>query len=374
MSRERPRLRETGLVVGDLPTGPANTIADVPGVTVGHLTMHEPEAGICTGLTAILPHRGNLFRRKVPAAVHVANGFGKATGLVQIAELGTLETPVVLTNTLSVGAAWEGVVRWMLDQDREIGRRAGTVNPVVLECNDGYLNDIRSLHVRPEHVFLCLTNAAESPVPKATTGTVAETGGVPQVAEGAVGAGTGMICFGYKGGIGTSSRRFSEFTVGVLVLTNFGQREDLRVLGIPVGRMLSGRVRGGAPGGGSVIVVVATDAPLCSRQLRRLAARAVVGLVRVGSYLAHGSGDFVLAFSTAYTLEHDAGDVTQAFPALPDHGTTFADACRGAAEATEEAVLNSLFRGVTTKGRDGHAVEALPVEDVLRLLKSRGVC
>lgn len=364
-SGERPRIRQLGFPVGELPVAAQNSITDVPGVLVGHVTLYDPDRGLCTGVTAVRPHPGNLFREKVPAAVQVINGFGKAMGLAQVAELGTLETPVVLTTTLSVGTAAEGLVRWMLDRDPGIGGRAGTVNPVVLECNDGYLNDARLLAVRPHHVMQALELCS----------------GVPPL-EGAVGAGTGMVCYGFKGGIGTASRVVmgdaGTFTVGVLVLANFGRRRDLTVLGVPVGLLLE---RGGGPGwqrperrargqGGSVIVVVATDAPLGSRQLGRLARRAVVGLARTGSWIGHSSGDFVIAFTTATRYRHDAPDRVHWAGFLPDHGGTFSGLARAVAEATEEAVLNALFRATTTRGRLGRVAEALPVGAVVDLLSS----
>jgi D-aminopeptidase len=349
-----------------MPPGPGNAITDVAGVLVGHVTLYRPEEGVCTGVTAVRPHPGNTFREKVPAAVHVINGFGKATGLAQVAELGTLETPAILTNTLAVGSATEGLIRWMLEQDSGIGGPAGTVNPVVMECNDGYLNDARRREVEPEHVRRALEAAAALPP-----------------AEGAVGAGTGMVCYGFKGGIGTASRLVTgeagTFTVGALVLANFGRRRDLTVLGVPVGALLEERCGGfrasaergdaGRPGdGGSVIVLVATDAPLDARQLGRLARRGVVGLARTGSFVGHGSGDFVLAFSTATRYLHDAPDRVCWAPFLPDHGASFAALMRAVVESTEEAVLNALFRATTTRGRLGRTVEALPVQEVLDML------
>lgn len=416
---ERPRLRDLGLQVGDLPTGPLNAITDVAGVMVGHHTLYRPDAGVCTGVTAIRPHPDNPFREKVWAAAHVINGFGKAMGLVQIAELGTLETPIVLTNTLSVGIAAHGLVRWMLAMDAEIGDRAGTVNPVVLECSDAYLNDQRALAIQPEHVLLALDNArAGSTLPPAggaargpgmrahggasgvAPGGSDSSGGRPE--EGAVGAGTGMICYGYKGGIGTASRVVAgpagTFVVGVLVLANFGRRGELRFLGRPVAASRDaagdacgsadradgasrspdaqpGRVRaqgrqdegsGASRGDGSVIVVVATDAPLTSRQLGRLARRAVVGLSRTGSHISHGSGEFVLAFSTAARVPHQAPDEVISIRLLPDHGETFAGLLVAVADATEECVYNALLRAHTTRGFRGRVVEALPLEALRR--------
>ena len=340
------------LHVGSLLAGSLNAITDVRGVMVGHVTLYHPEAGICTGVTAIRPHPGNPFREKVAAGVHVINGFGKAMGLAQITELGTLETPIVLTNTLSVGTAAEGLVRWMLALDPGIGGRAGTVNPVVLECNDGYLNDIRALAVRPEHVMQALAGAAAGPV-----------------SEGAVGAGTGMICYGYKGGIGTASRvvvsAAGTFTLGGLVLANFGRRQDLRILGKPVESPPQGVSPPDAGGGsgGSVIVVLATDAPLTSRQLGRLARRAVVGLVRTGSHIAHGSGDFVVAFSTAARFSHDAPDQVAWLGYLPDRGETFAQLIVATADVTEECVYHALFRARPIRGHRGRVVPVLRTQE-----------
>lgn len=364
----RPRLRDLGVQPGQLPPGTHNAITDVPGVRVGHVTLWRGEGAlrpgegpVRTGVTAILPG-DDPWARRLAAGVEVFNGFGKAVGLTQVAELGRLETPVLLTNTLSVFAAAEGLVRWVLARHPEVGVRAPTVNPVVLECNDGWLNDIRGLHVRPEHALEALAAARPGPVD-----------------EGAVGAGTGMVCFGLKGGIGTASRRWAwrgdedegEYTLGVLVLANFGRLEELTVDGVPVGRWLAARRAGAAaatpppadpPPTGSVVVVIATDAPLTSRQLRRVARRAVVGLARTGAMLHHGSGDFALAFSVAGRYPRFRGD----------EGAYLEPAFRACAEATEEAVLNALCRAETVEGRDGHRAEALPLEELLACLRAHG--
>ena len=379
-AQEPSRPRDLGLVIGELPPGPGNAITDVPGVRVGHVTLvegqgaHVPGRGpVRTGVTAILPNDWP-YRRPVAAAAHVINGFGKSAGLMQLDELGRLETPLVLTNTLSVGAAAEGIVRWTVRRAAAEGLRVRTVNPVVAECNDGRLNDIEGLHVRPEHVLRALEQAAGGPV-----------------AEGAVGAGTGMVCFGFKGGIGTASRRLrtrmaaeggeTEGVLGALVLANFGRRGDLVIDGVPVGRLLAaeagprtgdpkagasdaGAPRAAAPdadGAGSVIVVLATDLPLTHRQLRRVAVRAVVGLVRCGGRLEHGSGDVVIAFSTARRYP----------PFVDDEGPFLEPLFRAAGEATEEAVLNALFAARDMDGRDGIVIPALPRERVLDLLRRR---
>ncbi|PWK14922.1 P1 family peptidase [Tumebacillus permanentifrigoris] len=369
----KKRIREFGVQIGSLEPGVRNAITDVPGVTVGHVTLRA--GSVQTGVTAIVPHPGNLFREKVAAAVQVINGFGKTVGTVQIAELGTLETPILLTNTLSVGTVSEALVRYMLEQTPEIGVTTGTVNPVVCECNDGWLNDIRGLHVQAEHVEAALKRAGEA------------------VEEGAVGAGTGMTCYGLKGGIGTSSRvvRIGEqsYTVGVLVLSNFGRLDDLQVAGQSVGPRIREQVANAtrpestttteqaAPAAststnstdtcdfppvpdrdqGSIIIVMATDLPLSDRQLQRVATRAGVGLVRTGSYIGHGSGDLVLAFSTATRFPHESPEPILMLPLLHDH---FLDpAFRAAAECTEEAILNSLVAADPVTGRDGHHCESL---------------
>ncbi|HHY34335.1 MAG TPA: P1 family peptidase [Firmicutes bacterium] len=344
--------------------GPLNAITDVPGVVVGHVTLVRGEGALVpgkgpvrTGVTAILPHRDNVFEYKVPAAVFVINGFGKATGLAQIMELGLIETPIVLTNTLSVGTAWDALCGYMLEENPDIGVGTGTVNPVVLECNDGFLNDIRGRHVKPEHVLEALRSASGGPVP-----------------EGNVGAGTGMSCLGFKGGIGTASRvlegGLEGRTLGVLVLANFGSKEDLTIAGVPVGREISTGVRGNAPAG-SVIVILATDAPLSSRQLARVAKRCTAGLARVGSTFSNSSGDFVVAFSTAYRIPHrQHGFVTVSV--VRDDSPEFACLFRAASEATEEAVLNALFRAETMVGRDGNVREAIPVAEVLDVLEKYG--
>jgi len=354
----RPRARSYGLAIGQLPPGPFNAITDVAGVMVGHCTLWgEPD--IRTGVTAILPHPGNLFRDKVEAAIYQVNGFGKPTGLAQVAELGQIETPIVLTNTLSVGVAFDAVVRYLLTHNPEIGVTTGTVNPVIFECNDGHLNDIRGGHVTKEHVWQAITSAASGPVP-----------------AGAVGAGTGMTAFGFKGGIGTSSRQVNtgagQFTVGVLVLANFGRRTDLRIDGVPVGIALADWKDDPALPPGSVVVVVATDAPLDSRQLGRLARRAAIGLARTGSTASNGSGDFVVAFSTTRRTPHFFDSPLRTVTGLIDDGETTGLLFGAAIESTEEAVLDALFCATSVQGRNQHYVPALPVDEVLKIMAAHG--
>jgi D-aminopeptidase len=354
-SEVRPRAREFGLVVGVLPPGPLNAITDVAGVKVGQVTVVEGQ-DVRTGITAILPHGGNLYEDKVPAGISVGNGYGKLTGVTQVMELGTLETPIVLTNTLSVPAAAEAIVDWTLGLPGN--ERVLSVNPVVGETNDGWLNDIRGRHVTKAHVLEAIRGASSGPV-----------------AEGAVGAGTGTTCFNYKGGIGTASRRLPEarggYTVGVLVQTNFGG--VLTIRGVPFDRMEAG-IGAAAPapnpsGDGSCMIVVATDAPLDARNLERLAKRALLGIARTGGYFSNGSGDYAIAFSTAAGVRvlPRASAPTQTLTVLRDDAVS--PLFQAAAEAAEEAILNSLFKAVRTEGKDGHAAEALPLDRVKALLR-----
>jgi D-aminopeptidase len=339
-----------------------NAITDVAGVRVGHTTLVEGDA-VRTGVTAILPHEGNLFQDKVAGAVFVGNAFGKLAGSTQVAELGTIETPIVLTNTLSVGTAVEAVVRYTLAQPGN--ERVQSVNAIVGETNDGGLNDIRGLHVTRDHVLAAIRNAA---------------GGA--VDEGSVGAGTGTQCYGWKGGIGTASRvlpaRYGRYTLGVLVQTNFGG--VLTMGGAPVGKEL-GRYafappRTGRPGAspdpdGSCLIVVATDAPVDARDLRRIAARAVFGLGRTGSSYSNGSGDFAVAFTTSPELRTRFGESQPRQRAvLPPDGVS--PLFQAALEATEEAVYNSLLRATTVTSRSGTA-EALPIERLVEVLKKYGL-
>lgn len=351
----RPRARDLGLAPGVLAPGPINAITDVAGVTVGHVTLDEGDT-VRTGVTIVVPHQGNVFQDKVPGAVFVGNAFGKLAGSTQVDELGTIETPIGLTNTLSVGAVVEGIVQWTLDQPGNANVRS--VNAIVGETNDGGLNDIRGLHVRPVHAREAITAARGGPVE-----------------EGAVGAGRGTQAFGWKGGIGTSSRRlearFGEYTVGVLVQSNYGG--VLTMGGAPVGQLLgryayqpSSRPGEDHAGDGSCMIVVATDAPLDARDLKRLAARAVFGLARTGSSYSNGSGDFAVAFSTAPGLRTRFGESSpQARTLLPTDGVS--PLFEAALEATEEAVYNSLLKATTVTSRFGKA-EALPVDRVREIL------
>ena len=327
--------------IGVLPPGAGNALGDVPGLTVGHCTLAD--GPVQTGVTAIRFHGGDHFRDKLPAASAVLNGFGKSVGLVQVDELGQIETPVLLTNTLSVGTAATALIRQAIAENPEIGRRTSTVNPVVFECNDGFLNDIQGLHVGEAHALAALGACA------------------PVFARGAVGAGRGMSAYGFKGGIGTASRQLTldgaPFHLGALVLANFGRQPDLTIDGDPVGRRIAASAAQAAPERGSVIVVMATDVPLEHRQLRRVASRAVVGLVRTGSYLGHGSGDIALAVSTAETLRHGERRDLVARRILNE--TRIDMLFRAAAEATEDAVLDALYCAEEVAGRDGNCRAAL---------------
>ena len=309
-----------------LPTGAHDRISDVAGVLVGHATLAAGEQQ--TGVTAIIPAPGNLFAAPLPCGVAVLNGFGKSAGLVQIRELGTLETPLLLTNTLSVGTAFTALVRHAIAANPDIGREQSTVNPVVLECNDGYLNDIQALAVTEPMAHAALAAAHAD------------------FARGAVGAGRGMSCFGLKGGIGTASRRIGEHSLGVLVLANFGRLPDLRLDGIPVGPYLQAHLDTAPPERGSIIIVLASDAPLDARQLTRIARRAAAGLGRMGSHLGHGSGDIALAFSTC----------RQPVP-LPE--SALDDYFRAAADATEYAVRDALLSAESVCGFRGHSRQSL---------------
>lgn len=404
----RPRAREAGVVVGVMPPGPLNAITDVAGVRVGQVTV-STGSEVRTGVTAILPHPGNPYRERVPAAIVVANGFGKLVGLSQVRELGELETPILLTCTLCVWKAADAMTDWLLRQPGMEGVRS--INPVVGETNDGTLNDIRSRPILPEHVFQALEGATDGPV-----------------AEGAVGAGTGTVAFGWKGGIGTSSRqlpdRLGGYTVGVLVQSNYGG--SLTINGAPVGRELrryafqreleSGpdalatgarakpevgpKPEAATPGSrefrpldedaagfsadGSIMIVVATDAPLDPLNLERLASRALVGLARTGSSMSNGSGDYVIAFSTAPSVRRGQGQGSGGTGGAPSASAVDSAAAASAAlvsnnemsplfqavaEATEEAIYNSLFRATTTRGARGSVVEALPLERTLEILQ-----
>lgn len=328
-------IRDYDIIIGNLPTGKENTITDVKGVRVGHVTLSKGD--VQTGVTAILPHGGNLFKEKVMAATYVINGFGKTIGTVQIDELGTLETPIILTNTLSVGVCAQALVEYMLNDNPEIGRTTGTINPVVGECNDMYLNDIRVQSVKAEHVYQALELADR------------------KFEQGAVGAGTGMTCFGLKGGIGSSSRTLSyehgTYNLGVLVLSNFGKPEDFILKGVPMGREISNCNKESSEDKGSIIFVVATDLPVSERQLKRIIKRASVGLARTGSYYGNGSGDLIIGFTTAHKIPHQNDGLIN-ITTIHDEDINLA--FQAVAEASEEAILNSMVAAEDTIGRDGN--------------------
>jgi D-aminopeptidase len=348
----RPRAREAGIAIGVLAPGPLNAITDVAGVRVGHVTLIEGDT-VRTGVTAILPHAGNPYQDKLPAGFAVANGYGKFMGSTQIAELGEIETPILLTNTLNVPEAAAGIVDWTLRQPGNEDVRS--VNAVVGETNDGFLNDIRARRVTREHALAAIAAARDGPV-----------------AEGSVGAGTGTIAFGWKGGIGNSSRRLPPglggWTIGVLVQSNYGGVLD--VAGAPVGRVLGRHYLRDqlqtASGDGSVIIVIATDAPLSDRNLERLARRAFLGIGRTGSPITNGSGDYAVAFSTHPGVRRTAERrrAAAAFEELPNE--LVSPLFQAVIEATEEAVINSLFAAEDMAGHQGR-IEALPIDEVVRL-------
>lgn len=336
-AQEKPRARELGIVVGRLTPGASNAITDVAGVRVGHATIVRPPK-VRTGVTAVLPHERNLFLEKVEGAVFVGNGFGKLMGSTQVNELGEIETPILLTSTLNVPRVADALLDWMLALEGNAAARS--INPLVAETNDGMLNDIRGRHAGRDEVFAALRSAA---------------GG--RVREGAVGAGAGTVAFGYKGGIGTASRKVAGWTVGVLVQTNYGG--DLMVAGVPVGRLLKPGAEAGKDG--SVIVVIATDAPADSRNLGRMAARSMMGLGRTGAAGSNGSGDYAIAFST--TARRSASRVGN---------DAMSPLFEAVIEATEEAVLNSLLAAETVES-NGRRVEALPAAKVVEILRDRRV-
>lgn len=344
------RVRDYGIEIGILKTGRYNSITDVDGVKVGHTTLIEGDS-IRTGVTAILPHSGNIFQLKVPAAIYIVNGFGKLAGYSQVKELGNIETPIILTNTLSVPAASDALITYTLDSNENVR----SVNSIVGETNDGWLNDIRGRHIRTEHVLSAIRNAD---------------GGF--VEEGNVGAGTGTICFRYKGGIGTSSRIIPDdlggYTVGVLVQSNFGG--VLEINGAPIAKELDNY-----PSqfkydvDGSCMMVVITDAPLDSRNLERLAKRAMMGLAKTGGIASNGSGDYVIAVSTAKDnlIDHSSDSPFNETRVLRNEATT--PLFLATIEATEEAILNSLFAAESMKGRDGHKISSIPIDEILDILR-----
>jgi D-aminopeptidase len=391
----RPRVRDCGIVIGSLPTGSHNAITDVPGVKVGHSTLVQGEGPLApgigpirTGVTAIWPHSGDLFHEKVAAWVETFNGFGEVTNAAQVLEMGALEGPILITNTFNVPRAADYAIDWALARYPQMGVSDWGISPVVTETSDMYLNDIRGRHVSREHVFAAIDSATGGPVE-----------------EGSVGGGTGMACLGFKGGIGTASRIVeigdSRFTLGVLVQSNFGRRGDLRVDGVPVGRELlpwleeadrqhaarhpSTPPRGaaqGAPVTGSsksLIIVIAADAPLTVRQLRRIARRATLGLGRVGSMGGTSSGDFVIAFSSANRIAHAPPSPIYEWRALAESATGDQSAApainrffAAAVEATEEAILNSMFKSPTMVGRDYHVLHGLPIAETVGIMRRYG--
>src|SRR5262245_19616332 len=385
----RKRIRDLGIVIGRMTPGPLNAITDVKGVRVGQVPINRGEGKLVagqgparTGVTAVLPHGGDLWRDKVPAATWVLNGTGEMTGSIWIDTQGALEVPVLLTNTMNIGRVMDGVVQYMLKRYPDIGIGDDVVAPTVAECDDSTLNDARGLHVSPQDAVTAIESAREGPV-----------------AEGAVGAGTGMISYEFKGGIGTSSRVLSRedggWTVGVLVNANMGRRRELTVAGAPVGREITdlmplvrreemAAARGGPagtgvaraeaprprPSDGSIIIVIATDAPLDHLKLRRLASKAALGLARTGTISSHGSGDIFLAFSTGNRVPHYPKPLTYTLTVVPDDhlGPIF----EAAEEATEEAILNALAMATTTVGRDGNTAYALPLDRLTAIMKKYG--
>jgi D-aminopeptidase len=357
MEEKRLRAREMGIIIGIIPPGPTNAITDVPGVKVGHCTVIKGD-DIRTGITAILPHGGNIFQEKVPAAIHLGNAYGKLTGYTQVEELGEIETPILLTGTLNVPKVADGLMHYMLSLPGN--ENVWSINPVVGETNDGWLSDGRRRPLGFKEVNKAIENAASGPVK-----------------EGCVGAGTGTTCYGFKGGIGTSSRVLPEkiggYTVGVLVQTNFGG--ILRINGAPVGRELD-RFYSPIPASdddddGSCMIVVATDAPLLTRNLKRLAKRAIFGMVRTGSFGSNGSGDYVIAFTTNESLRITSSKPEKIDALLKNY--QMSALFLAVVEATEEALLNSMFKATSMTGRDGHHMEAIPLDKVMEICKKYNV-
>ena len=362
MARQvRARARDLGIAVGVLPTGPLNAITDVPGVLVGHCTVSwgGPElprgsGPARTGVTAIVPHGDDVWRGRVVAGAFAANGVGEIVGISAVREWGLIETPILLTNSQSVGAVYDATVRWMMDHDPGVGVEDACM-PIVGECDDSFLNDMRGMHVEEEHVRAALDAAASGPVD-----------------EGCVGAGTGMTCCDFKGGIGTSSRLVTahgrRYTVGVLALTNFGIRRRLMVDGVPVGREITDLMPV-ENSEGSCIVVLATDAPLSARQCRRMAKRCALGLAAVGSYASDGSGEIMLAFSTATRLPRESRDLVTITTVANEQ---LAELFEAAVDASAEAVVNSLCMAETTVGRDGQTAHAIPLDRLVEIMHRHG--
>ena len=350
----RVRFRDLGFSIGDLEIGKHNSITDVPRVKVGHCTIIEgkgklvPDKGpIRTGVTVIIPHDGNIFREKVRASSFILNGYGKTTGLVQLQELGNIESYIGLTNTLNIPLVTEALLDYHLKENPDIGITTSSINVVVGECNDGYLNDIQGRHVKKEHVMQAINNASEI------------------VDEGCVGAGTGMIAFGYKGGIGTSSRivvsKSNSYVLGSLVLANFGHKNDLTIAGKKIHRKESNLNEKEELG--SIMVIIATNAPLNTRQLNRIAKRAPMGISRTGGFASWGSGDIIIAFSTANKVKHNENEEVISMTFVNETTKLFNDLLKATVEATEEAILNALCKATSMIGRDNHFIEALPIQN-----------
>ncbi|HIS04203.1 MAG TPA: P1 family peptidase [Candidatus Pullichristensenella avicola] len=343
------RIRDCGVNIGELPTGPRNKISDVPGVLVGHATLDD--ARHKTGVSVILPGAENPFLHKPVAAAYVHNGFGKTLGLMQVQELGVLETPIALTNTLNVGRIHDALVGYMIDRCREDGYRLTSVNPIVCECNDAGLNDIQRRDLGAEHLLAAIADARAD------------------FAEGDVGCGKGTVCHSLKGGVGSASRRVSldgrDYTIGVLVQSNHGALKDLTIAGRPAGRIIDASLRCSAPDKGSIISVVATDIPLSSRQIGRIIRRAGVGLARLGSFIGHGSGEVMLGFTTANRMPHASEAALLDFRAIAEEQID--PLFRAVAEAEEEAVLNSMIAADAVTGFDGATKRSLRefIDDVL---------
>jgi D-aminopeptidase len=361
----RPRARDLGLRLGLIAPGPRNTIADVDEVRVGHVTLISGDGALVpgrgpvrTGVTVVVPHPGNVWRARPKAMWDTINGCGDMTGALEMREFGVLETPIGLTNTMCVGNVATGLIGATLEANPDAGVNTDTVVPTVAECDDSDLNDARGLHVKPEHVRAALAAVTAD------------------FARGAVGAGTGMICCQFKGGIGSASRRLPAadggHTLGALVLTNFGWREHLTIAGVPVGRELMNRDRSRVPpgGGGSNVTILATDAPLSSRQLGRLARRSFLGLARVGSFSSNGSGDITIAFSTSSRVPYEAP--REVLHEARVHDANLNPLFLAATEATEEAIVDSLFSATTIVGRDGNTAPELPIVPVTEILRRAG--
>lgn len=358
------RLRDYGLSIGTLTPGKLNAITDVAGVKVGHTTLISGEGKLIpgegpirTGVTVVLPHDGNLYREKVRAACHTINGTGKICGLEEVRELGQIEAPIALTGTLNVGLVSDALIQYMVKQAPEIGITTGSINVVVGEVNDSPLNDLQGRHVKAEHVFEALANVTD---------------GYP--GEGVIGGGTGTACFGWKGGMGTSSRVLTQeqggYTVGALVQTNYGGAEHFIACGVPVGRtLLPPPLEAVRKNHGSVMIVLATDAPLDARQLHRLCVRASVGLSRTGSIYGATSGDFIIAFSTAYRKQHKSPSLVAEVPLVVDEKAFMGPMFHAVADCVEESVLNAMFMAETVTGRDDHTLYALPRDEVVAMIR-----